>query len=452
MTPKLSDIKLSDIPWQKRAYNFISWFDYKKYGTLEVLLSGSLGSAKSVFLAYIVNRLAIEYPRLRIGIGRKSLKDLKATLMQNILEMGEDLYFEDMYNKTEGQLIYKTGSQIRSFSWADANYKKVRSYAFDIFIIEELTETEHIDFYHEIKTRVGREPSKKPQLILSATNPDDPSHPAYDYFIQNQSNTRKVFCSKTTDNKFLAPTYIDDLERNLSPKMKKRMLDGEWLEIATGNIIYYAYDKDLNFKKSKYEPDLRKPIYISWDFNVGVGKPMSVSLSQYDNINDTFYFFDEIVIEGIRTLDTCEELSNRGYLDLPNQLILTGDSTGKANSPTSKHSNYEIIQDYFSNYKRKDNKKVYYTLDLPSVNPPIRTRHETVNSYICNAKLQRRLFVYEKCKTLDEGFRLTKLKDNAKYIEDDSKPWQHITTAAGYNICQVIAKRNYNATPTLFKR
>ena len=104
MTPKLSDIKLSDIPWQKRAYNFISWFDYKKYGTLEVLLSGSLGSAKSVFLAYIVNRLAIEYPRLRIGIGRKSLKDLKATLMQNILEMGEDLYFEDMYNKTEGQL------------------------------------------------------------------------------------------------------------------------------------------------------------------------------------------------------------------------------------------------------------------------------------------------------------------------------------------------------------
>jgi len=39
---------------------------------------------------------------------------------------------------------------------------------------------------------------------------------------------------------------------------------------------------------------------------------------------------------------------------------------------------------------------------------------------------------------LAEGFSLTKLKDGAQYIEDDSKRYQHITTAAGYGICSVL--------------
>jgi hypothetical protein len=287
---------------------------------------------------------------------------------------------------------------------------------------------------------------------MSATNPDDPSHPAYDYFIVNKTPNKKVFYSKTKDNIFLTPTYIEELEKNLSPKMKRRMLDGEWIEITSGNTIYYSYDPKFNFKNHKYQINPNLPIYCSWDFNVGVGKPMSVTLSQYDKSTDTFHFFDEIVVEGIRTMDTVDELQARGYLDLNQTIVITGDATGKSNSPNSKHTNYEIIENYIANYKTKEGKKVYYYIDLPSKNPPIRHRHETVNAYICNSKMQRRLFVYEKCKTLDQGLRLTKLKANADYIEDDTKPWQHVTTALGYNVCQVVAKINYQTTPLFYKR
>lgn len=31
-----------------------------------------------------------------------------------------------------------------------------------------------------------------------------------------------------------------------------------------------------------------------------------------------------------------------------------------------------------------------------------------------------------------EGFRLTKLKEGADYIEDDANDYQHITTSVGY--------------------
>ena len=46
-----------------------------------------------------------------------------------------------------------------------------------------------------------------------------------------------------------------------------------------------------------------------------------------------------------------------------------------------------------------------------------------------------RLFVYvNKCKVLNEAFKLTKLKDNGKYIEMDNNYYQHVGTAAGYSI------------------
>jgi len=45
-----------------------------------------------------------------------------------------------------------------------------------------------------------------------------------------------------------------------------------------------------------------------------------------------------------------------------------------------------------------------------------------------------RLFIYKKCKVAHEGMRLTSLKKGADYIEDDSKEYQHVTTAIGYRV------------------
>jgi hypothetical protein len=37
---------------------------------------------------------------------------------------------------------------------------------------------------------------------------------------------------------------------------------------------------------------------------------------------------------------------------------------------------------------------------------------------------------------VDKGLRLTKMKHGAGFIEDDSDPWQHVTSAVGYGIYQ----------------
>jgi hypothetical protein len=71
---------------------------------------------------------------------------------------------------------------------------------------------------------------------------------------------------------------------------------------------------------------------------------------------------------------------------------------------------------------------------VPRSNPPIRERHNIVNAYCTNSINQHRLFIYEKCKILNEGMKLTALKKGAEYIEDDSKEYQHVTTALGYRV------------------
>jgi hypothetical protein len=149
-------------------------------------------------------------------------------------------------------------------------------------------------------------------------------------------------------------------------------------------------------------------------------------------IDDCFHFFAEIIIHGARTQDQLEELSSRGYLDHQVTYEVYGDATGEARTTKSLHSDYDIIKKYLSNYRTPDGRAINYKMCVPRSNPPIRERHNTVNSYCHNLVGDVRLKVYRECKTVDEGMRLTSLLKGGSYVEDDSKHYQHVTTALGY--------------------
>jgi hypothetical protein len=240
-----------------------------------------------------------------------------------------------------------------------------------------------------------------------------------------------VYYSKTRDNKFLPKTYVENLEKDLDPKMALRMLEGQWISIGQGKI-YYEYSIERNYKKYDYEINERCPINIHWDFNIGDGKPMSTCLSQY--IDDQWHFFEEAVIPTARTKEILDEYSERGLFEKPTKFIIYGDCNGKNSDTRNNKSDYQIIRDFLQKYTRKDGSKLEFEFRVPLSNPELRKRHNTVNAYMLNSLKQVRLFVYQKCQKLDQGWRLTKLKKGGDYIEDDSKDYQHVTTAAGYGI------------------
>lgn len=438
-TPNFSEFNPDIIPYQRRVIRYVkNEFDYN-LGTAEIMLSGAVGSAKSIILAHLAIFHCLQHSNARLLVGRRTLPDLKETIFKKMLEHLDGVLVEGRdywINQTTCKIAFRNGSEIISKTWADKNYKKFRSLELSAAIIEELTENKEDDkqAYDEIKMRVGRLSHIKEKFILCATNPDSPSHWVYKYFIESNYQTRKVFYSVTTDNPFLPASYVKQLKEELDPKLAQRMIYGQWIDINE-EIIYYAYERDFNFKQEVYSVNERFPIFISWDFNIGEGKPLSCVLFQY--IDDTMHIFNEVVVHGMRTGESCDELADRGLLNYKTKYILSGDAAGRSRDTRNNRSDYDIIRLFFSNYMA-NNKPLDFSMYFKLANPPIRSRHNLVNSYCVNANGKRRLFVYAAAKTCDEGLRLSRLKKGGNYIEDDSKSYQHITTALGYGLFAAI--------------
>ena len=430
-TPTISEFNPNEIPFQMRVIDDIrDEFDYTK-GVHEILCSGSLGSSKTLLAAHLCVIHALRFPGAVVGIGRKTLPSLRDTLLNVILaHLDDDVQYS--LNQTKGQITFSNGSKIMPFSWADGNYKKIRSYEFSAFAIEELTENDDQEFYDEIRMRMGRLTHVPECWLLSITNPDSPENWAYKYFIESKEPTRHVYYSNTMENPFLPDSYIKQLQEQLDERMARRMLQGEWLEIAD-EVVYYSYDKAYNYVDGAYSINTRDNIHISFDFNIAANKPMSAVFFQRDG-QGTYHFYDEVVIQSARTEDVLEEAYARGLFDGPQKVIVNGDASGRHRDTRSKGSDYDIIQRFLSNTRNNLGRVIHYEVDVPRSNPAIRARHNKVNAMCCNSIGQRKVKVYEAAPMADQGLRLTKLKKGGQYIEDDSKPWQHITTAIGYGI------------------
>ena len=241
-------------------------------------------------------------------------------------------------------------------TWADKRYKKGRSLRLSMLVIEELTENNEEDFqaFKTLKARLRRLPAVKENILICATNPDDPSTWQYKYFIESQPHpTRFVFYSRTEDNPFLDPIYIEQLRKDLDPISIRRYLNGEWVSIQ-GKNLYYCYDSSIHFIKDKpCELERNLPLDIMWDFNIGHGKPLSVGIGQFNPQQDTFHLAEAICIEAIGTGIMLDELQSRGIFDLGLKIRIFGDATGDARSTKSLHSDYDIIKKYLANYVTK---------------------------------------------------------------------------------------------------
>jgi len=436
-TPSLNDFDPRHIPYQIQVLNdILANFDYSD-SKHEILLSGAAGSAKSILMAHIVVTHCLRHRYARACIARRTMPDLKDTLFQTILEhIGDDLIEGKDYwvNQTKASIMFKNRSEIISRSWADRKSKKGRSLQLSLLAVEELTENDDTDkaAIEELNIRVGRLTHVPEKIFIAATNPDGPEHWVYDYFIKQKSPTRHVYYSITSDNPFLPQWYRNQLLKDLDPRTAQRMVYGQWVSINT-EYVYHQYDAKIHEVDEDYIISNNHPIEFSFDFNIGAGKPMSVIF--YQVIGDTFHFFDEVVIQGARTENALEDAANRGLLEHPTVYLCHGDASGTHKDTRNKLSDYDIIDSFMRNFRNRKGSNLSYRREVPVFNPKIRERHNTVNAYLMNNFGESRIRLYPKCKVGREGLRLTKLREGADYIEDDSKYYQHIATAIGYGIC-----------------
>ena len=271
---------------------------------------------------------------------------------------------------------------------------------------------------------------------LLTTTPDDPSSWLYRFFIENYDPVLMEVINATSysNKKNLPPGYIESLQATYSPALFDRMVLAKWRTLV-GQTIYYAFSRSLHVsEQAEFSPEL--PLRWSHDFNIGEGKPMSSILCQTrkgpgvdGRIREELHVFDEIVIETADTNDAAREFKSR---DWPKKaragIIVYGDAQGRARDTRSKTTDYLILA-----------REGFPKQDVPPGNPPVRERHNLVNSLLLAANKDVRIKIHPRCKKLIKGLEVTKLKKGANYIEDDSIPEQHVTTALGYVICRLFS-------------
>lgn len=469
MSVNLSTFNPKAIPWQYEVVRAVrKGLDYS-LGVHEILCSGSVGSAKSELAAHLAITHCLLYPDAKFLLGRQTMPRLKQTVIKKILDhlRGSGLKegIDYNHNKTSGVIAFRDGAEMIPLSWHDKDYEKFRSYEFSAGWIEELTENDSAEtkaFHTEMIARIGRVNSMnsgvKENFVIYTTNPDDPDHFAYEYFFTggkrvnnylSNHELRHVFFSLTNQNKFLPKWYISSLRERYDKKMILRLLEGQWLYINT-DVVYYEYNPEEHFTLENTKVDVSLPIIISFDFNIAKNKPMSSVLMQYDS--KVFTIIDEVAIEGARTQDAIEEWAGRGYFDLKYNppIIIHGDATGRRGDSRGKGSDYSILERWLSNYERPDGERLDFDIDVPSINPPIRERHNKVNGQLKTSTGKINIKIDRRCKTINKGLLGVKLKEGSKYLEDQTSQGQDVTTALGYGIVSQL-ENNRGLAPIVLR-
>lgn len=422
-------------------------------GIQYVILSGARGSGKSVGVEYLVNYLAINYPGIDMKMSRISIEEIKGGMFKELKEMTPK---EILKIDNKESIVYMNDSMVSCFGYGDGNVRRIRGKGnCHSWIMEECTEDEGKAGYSGLNKKaleeismVARNPGH-PNIIFILCNPLGPEYWLYEDYIskarfvdgkRNKSTNEEilenvhVFYSVTSDNTFLRPSYIKNLQRALSPKQALRDIYGQWVNISGGTI--YEFDEEIHYKDEEYIINDNFSEIISWDFNTAEKKPMSVVMGQF--INDHLHMYDECILYNSNTKQMLLELEAKGFFkkfskESGKELIIMGDSAGWSRqsggqASGAEVSDYSIIRDFLDHLTYYVN----YDIQVPRKHPGVRERHNLVNGYLKNMHGEVRITFYKGCKMLVKGMKTTKLKKGAGYTEDDSNPAQHSTTCLGY--------------------
>jgi hypothetical protein len=112
-----------------------------------------------------------------------------------------------------------------------------------------------------------------------------------------------------------------------------------------GNTVYYIFNDYVNTDYS-YNPTLRT--VLAWDFNIN---PLSTIVIQ-EVTKDNWVAVKEFVINNQNTESQCQVIDNwLQATGFNGDLEFTGDATGTAQKTSASRTDWQIIENYFKNYK-----------------------------------------------------------------------------------------------------
>lgn len=218
---------------------------------------------------------------------------------------------------------------------------------------------------------------------------------------------RHLIRMRTSDNPYLPPDFIERLQANYDPSLLRAYLDGEFVNLTTGQV----YDR---FDRAKHvlatSPDIsNEPLRVGCDFNIG---NMSAVIAV--RFGKRLVVVDEI--SGAHDTDAMAQELKRRYPD--HRIYVYPDASGGNRSTNASQTDIQILESYgFSNQS-------------PRSNPPIRDRVAAVQALLENGKGEVRLQVAAACKRMIECLELQSYTERGE--PDKEGGHDHMNDALGY--------------------
>jgi hypothetical protein len=222
-----------------------------------------------------------------------------------------------------------------------------------------------------------------------------------------QRPDRQLIKMRTADNPHLPPDFIERLEANYDPSLLRAYLDGEFVNLTTGQV-YDRFDRAKHVTATV--PDItREPVRVGIDFNVG---NMSAVIAV--RLNNGLLVIDEIA--GAHDTDALAQEIRRRHPQ--QQVYIYPDASGSSRSTNASQTDIQILESYgMSNQS-------------PRSNPPVRDRVAAVQALLENGKGQVRLQVTQGCKRVIECLELQCYSDKGE--PDKDAGFDHMNDALGY--------------------
>ncbi len=222
-----------------------------------------------------------------------------------------------------------------------------------------------------------------------------------------QRPDRHLIKMRTADNPHLPPDFIERLEANYDPSLLRAYLDGEFVNLTTGQV-YDRFDRAKHVTTTV--PDIsREPVRVGIDFNVG---NMSAVIAV--RLGSGLLVIDEIA--GAHDTDALAQEIRRRHPQ--QQVYIYPDASGGSRSTNASQTDIQILESYgMSNQS-------------PRSNPPVRDRVAAVQALLENGKGQVRLQVAQGCKRVIECLELQCYSDKGE--PDKDAGFDHMNDALGY--------------------
>lgn len=222
----------------------------------------------------------------------------------------------------------------------------------------------------------------------------------YDFFVKNKDENRVLIKARTMDNPYLPSAYIETLKGIYSATELEAYLNGEFVNITSGNV-YYAFNRVNNHSDREVEDS--DILHVGMDFNIN---QMCAIVNVIDNGIAT------AVAEYINYYNT-DAVASKIKQDFPNnRVIVYPDASGKNRKTSAAETDINIL------------KKYNFGIKALTSNPFVRDRINTMNKVFENQTVFINTY---KCPIFTEHLETIGYKN-----DEPDKSINHSTDAMGY--------------------